>query len=610
MTDLESIPGLQALRSLTLGDPGVRIVFLDGRVDVEHDCFAGASFEAISADWETADGVAVDWAAKHATMVASMVVGQPDSSVEGIAPRIHAIFVEAIRNEVDAAFELTLARVIEMALGEAPDIIHIAHCLPSQSGRITDLLRRALAQAEAAEVLVVAPSGNDAGGNLCSPADQSNVLAVGGLDDDGSVRDYSNHGPRYADHGVMAWAENLKVALPGGGTDRVNGTSGAAPQVSAVAALLLSAARGAGLRPSALQVGRIIRETARPLTDDEDRRRAIGGILDPVAAFRALLGDSAPGGVGASASAAELPSRIGRPSDDLAASGSFADGVSPSLRLPSRLFALGDIGIDHPDEAKRDRLAERMVGGVPEDLRAVTSHLVKAPEDATLLTWTLGLDDRPMYALRPTGPDASAVHRRLVEVLAAGTGAADGDNSIERACIPGVVTTETMTLRHDAAVPVVNVSLPSGINAWRTLDLAHAAAATVQGAHPDPALVAAVAGYLRHIYEQHRNAGVLGRDRALNFSATNAAQAARALATALSLGLELHRVEVVKGRFDRPYSVTWDIHAWTYDPDVVERSQHVFTWTVDVADQRPVGVGAARTWAVDPASARESHGSL
>lgn len=297
MPDLAAIPGLDALRRVTLGNDGTRIAFLDGPVDTGHACFAGASFDVISADrWSTNDE-AEGWALDHATMVASVVVGQPGTAVEGVAPGVHATFVEAMRDEADASFDLTLARIISMVLDDPPDIMHVAHCLPSQSGAVSDLLLRALQSAEAAGVLVVAPCGNDAGANRCSPADQPNVLAVGGLDDDGSVRDLSNHGPAYDGHGVMAWAQNLQVAKPGGGTRRENGTSGAAPQVSAVAGLLLSAARARGLAPRPLDVGRIIRETAKPLAHEEDRRRAIGGVLDPEAAMHALLGDRVPASV-------------------------------------------------------------------------------------------------------------------------------------------------------------------------------------------------------------------------------------------------------------------------------------------------------------------------
>jgi len=502
------------------------------------------------------------------------------------------INVVSVSEEANTPLELTLARAIEAALTLGPDIIHMAQCIPSQTSTIGDLLARALRQASAAGVLLVAPAGNNSGSSFCAPADQPAVLAVGGLDDDGSVRDRSNRGHAYDGHGVMAWSENLLVATPDGKTKREAGTSGAAPQVSATAALLLSIARDAGLNPTPAEVGRIIRTTARALTDKVDRERAIGGVLDPEAALHALLGDRVPAGV---AQSSYVP---GRPV--------AADGVEPSLRLPGRVFALGRLDVDLSDRARRARLAERMAasglaarGAGPEDVRALTVHLQSSPADSTLLTWILRIDEVATYAIRASGPHADQVTDRLIELLAAGSGAADGAPVIERGCIPGVVRPETVQIHGGADVPVVEVTRPGLISGWRTVDLARVAVASVLGPRATPADANVVTGLLDRIYDGHRNHGVLGRDRALNYAATNAVQAARAVISARGLGLELESLSVHKSRFDRPFSECWDIHATFGDPESSRRARRVWTWTVDVADDAPIGVGVARTWAAE-----------
>lgn len=590
MPDLADLPGLATLRALSTGDRRVRLALLDGPVAMDHPCFAGASIEQIPGDW-LPDSPPADWAVQHATGIASIMLGQPGTSVEGISPGIHVINLISIRDHEHANSELTLARVIEYAISLRPDIIHLAQCLPSQTSTIGDLLARALRSASSAGILLVAPAGNNSGTSFCAPADQPTVLAVGGLNDDGSVREFSNSGEAYHGHGVMAWAENLLVATPDGSTRRSSGTSGAAPQVSSTAALLLAIARDAGLDPTAAAIGRIIRSTARALTDPVDKVRAIGGVLDPEAALQALLGDRVPTVAAASAQVFAHPV--------------VADGVEPSLRLPCRVFALGQLDVDLSDLARRDRLAERMAASgmgadctAPEDTRALATYLQSSPEDVTLLTWIFRIDGVTTYAIRPTGPDASRVAEKLIEVLAAGAGAAKGAPVIERGCIPGVVHPELVEIQGGSLVPVVEVALPERISGWRTVDLALAAATAVLGSSATPTDIDAVAGLLDRIYQAHRNDGTLGRDRALNYAGTNAYQAARAAISARTLGLELDSLVVRKSRFDRPFSECWDIQATFVDPERARRARRVWTWTVDVAGDAPVGVGLDRTWAL------------
>lgn len=144
---------------------------------------------------------------------------------------------------------------------------------------------------------------------------------------------------------------------------------------------------------------------------------------------------------------------------------------------------------------------------------------------------------------------------------------------------------------------VVEVARPGLISGWRTIDLARVAATTVLGPGATPADAKVVAHLLDRIYDGHRNHGALGRDRALNYAATNAVQAARAVISARKLGLHLESLGVHKSRFDRPFSECWDIHATFVDPESSRRARRVWTWTVDVADDAPIGVGIARTWA-------------
>jgi thiazoline dehydrogenase / protease len=573
MPDFEDIPGLAELWRCTRGDPRTRVALIDGPCDVEHECFSGAAIEVVPTP--VLPGLEPEEKLlDHPTSIASLLVGQPGSPVEGIAPRIHLLAVEGARREEDVITELGLVTAIDLALAESPDIVHCAYCLPSQSSTVSDLLSRALEKVAAAGALLVAPVGNNRGECYCAPADQSGVLAVGGLNDDGTVRESSNHGPHYATHGVMAWAENLLGALPGGGAKRRSGTSGAAAVVTGVAALLVSALRERGGNVVPRAVGALIRETAR-LLDETERARAVGGVLDPAAALRALLGDD-------------------RRHDG-------GPGIEPSLRLPSRLFALGQLTADLPDEKARERLAARMQAresdgrldlARPEDVRALHAHLRDRPEDATLITWVLTIGEAPHYVLEPTGAHALDVNHRLIAVLGAGAAAPEDQPSSERMSVPGIVTARRRALRTGQRVPVVAVARPDGISAWRTADLA----AVAQPPDADESVRDATADLLARIYHHHRNDGTLAPDRALNFAGTNAVQAAAAVQQALARGLRLQRLAVDKSRFDRPRSECWDVQAQFYDPEQPDRGSDVWVWSIDVAEPLPVSVGVPRRW--------------
>jgi subtilisin family serine protease len=93
--------------------------------------------------------------------------------------------------------------------------------------------------AEQNDVVIVAAAGNRAGGSVQvgAPATMPGVLAVGGLDAEGvASRESSSEGISI---GIAAPAENLVGALPGGlYASKWSGTSGAAPLVSGVAALI------------------------------------------------------------------------------------------------------------------------------------------------------------------------------------------------------------------------------------------------------------------------------------------------------------------------------------------------------------------------------------
>jgi len=92
--------------------------------------------------------------------------------------------------------------------------------------------------------------------------------------------------------------------------------------------------------------------------------------------------------------------------------------------------------------------------------------------------------------------------------------------------------------------------------------------------------------------------GQTAHDRALNFAATNAFQAASTFAEAVARGMELDSIEVEKSPFCRLNSDCWDVKLKFFDPENSDRAKKVFRFTIDVRDAMPVTLGEVRSWSV------------
>ena len=260
MLNLEAI---QQLHALTLGDPKVRVAVLDGVVDQGHDCFEGASLTRLSSlvegDVDTSGAMSA-----HGTHVASVIFGQPESSVVGIAPQCEGMIIPVFGDERCSASQLDLARGIEQAVNAGAHIINVSGGELTDFGEAEAWLENAVRLCQARNVLIVAAVGNDGCDCLHVPAALPTVLAVGAMDADGKPIDFSNWGQAYRTQGILAPGVKVLGAKPGGGTHQLNGTSFATPVVTGVAALLLSlqAQQGESLDPQ--RVREVLLQSALP----------------------------------------------------------------------------------------------------------------------------------------------------------------------------------------------------------------------------------------------------------------------------------------------------------------------------------------------------------
>ena len=96
---VREIPGLSAVWAETLGEPIVCVAVLDGPVDLEHSCFAGASIKLLETlVCNTPDSGP---ASQHGTHVASVLFGRHDGPVAGIVPNCRGLIVPVFASGAD-----------------------------------------------------------------------------------------------------------------------------------------------------------------------------------------------------------------------------------------------------------------------------------------------------------------------------------------------------------------------------------------------------------------------------------------------------------------------------------------------------------------------------
>ena len=178
---------------------------------------------------------------------------------------------------------------------------------------------------------------------------------------------------------------------------------------------------------------------------------------------------------------------------------------------------------------------------------------------------------------------------------------AESDDYIERVSIPGNLTDRTVELFSGQVVPVLALPNIRGMYGWQVNALVEAAVATVSPEASEPDNVAmrrSLKSFLHRIYYDLRNLGHLDRDRALNFAATNAFQAASTFAEAINTGMGLDSIEVEKSPFCRLNSNCWDVKLKFFDSENSSRAKKVYRFTIDVANLMPVTLGKVRSWSV------------
>ena len=258
---------------------GVTVAVLDSGVDANHadlkgQVLPGADFVDGSTDGRK-DPVG------HGTTVAALIAGRADdaSGVEGVAPGAKILPVRVLDAHNRYRDARDVAKALRWAVDHGADVVNMSLGGGARSSALAD----AIDYADQHGVVVVACTGNQISGqpdDVWYPARQPGVVAVAGLAEGGDQPTLWSGTLTGPDTVLVAPAVNMLGAKPGGYW-RVQGTSFAAPLVSATAALIR--ARWPGM-DSANVINRLIStadDLGRPGRDD-----LYGyGEIDPVAAL-------------------------------------------------------------------------------------------------------------------------------------------------------------------------------------------------------------------------------------------------------------------------------------------------------------------------------------
>lgn len=199
---------------------------IDTRVDSSHPSLAGADIqvETVRRRDRRPSGAA------HGTGVVSLLIGQPGTAVVGTLPRARIVAVDAFHKlqRTDATDVFDLVAALDLLVAKGVRLINV-----SLSGPKNPVLERAITDLKSRDVMIVAAAGPSHAASLGYPARYPGVVAVSAVDVNLRPSRVSARGDHIA---FAAPGVGLIAAQPGGGTRQVDGTSFAAPFVTAALA--------------------------------------------------------------------------------------------------------------------------------------------------------------------------------------------------------------------------------------------------------------------------------------------------------------------------------------------------------------------------------------
>lgn len=273
--------------NLTRGE-GVTVAVIDTGIDGNHPDLKGALIGGtdLSGLGSFNGRIPVGNSNFHGTLVASLIAGRGHGSSDGVlgtAPEAKILSASMAFGVEGLSTDSQVAEGIIWAVDHGADVINLSLSRNSEGWPVS--WDKAFSYAFEHDVVVVAAAGNRASGldYASAPATIPGVLAVAGVDRNGKVSQQASVDGLTI--GVSAPATDLVGAAPNGEYKIWSGTSGAAPIVSGLVALVRSQFPELD---AANVINRVI-STAKKVTEENYSPKYGYGLIDPLRALTATV---------------------------------------------------------------------------------------------------------------------------------------------------------------------------------------------------------------------------------------------------------------------------------------------------------------------------------
>ncbi|MEK7264371.1 MAG: S8 family serine peptidase [Bacteroidota bacterium] len=245
--------------NISTGSPDVIVAILDDGVENHEEFYDGQLVPGFTSDDLSGNDGLPEPNNKHGQAVAGIIAANHNNiGVRGIAPNVRIISIRVVGNDGDMSSDANIAAAIDTAWIRGSSVLNMSWSIGGEnyySNNIADAIGRAhLYGRNGKGCLVVKSAGNNASNYVTFPGTVNGVIAVGAVTNLNNAALYTPNSSRVDVVAPSSSGSFFKVdkkivtidRMGSSGYDDDNyygdfgGTSAAAPQVSAIGALLIS----------------------------------------------------------------------------------------------------------------------------------------------------------------------------------------------------------------------------------------------------------------------------------------------------------------------------------------------------------------------------------